>query len=501
MKAVILAAGIGSRLRSITFKKPKCMVNVCGIPIIKYQIDTYLSAGIEEVIVVVGYKSQIVKEYLKSLDNNRIRTVENIDYDTTNNMYSLYLAMLENDLFNYDFILSNGDVVFDHSIIQGLIQEKTKDMIASDKGSYNEESMKITVNNEGFVTDISKSISKDAAYGNSIDVYKISKETSSKLFSYLKDYIEIQKNLKEWTEVAFQKMIKSGDWKVKPFDIKGKKWVEIDNLDDLLLAEKKFSRVQTLKDKEIFFIDLDGTIYIGDKIIDGALDFLSQLSQRGKLRFFISNNSSRSKEDYVKKLKNYGINASKEEIILSTDGLIDFLKNNGIKEVFVIGTGSFKREIEGHGINPNSASPAFVVLGYDTELTYNKLVEGVFYVNNGVDYIATHRDIVCPTEKGPIPDVGTLIEMFKLTTSKKPFKIFGKPNKEMVEFKIEELNVNMDRVVLIGDRLYTDGALAKSIGATYILPLSGETNREMVEDSDILPDLIVKDLGDLIKYI
>ncbi|HOV21388.1 MAG TPA: HAD-IIA family hydrolase [bacterium] len=266
-------------------------------------------------------------------------------------------------------------------------------------------------------------------------------------------------------------------------------------------SEKRFAKIQSLKDKEVFFIDLDGTVYIGNKIVDGAVDFVNQLYENGKLYFFISNNSSKSKEDYVKKIRRYGINVKEKQIILSTDGLIDFLKSNEIKNVFTIGTESFKKEIKDNEINPESKNPEFVVLGYDTELTYKKLVKGIYYVNNGVEYIATHCDIVCPTENGPVPDVGTLIETFKLTTKKGPFKIFGKPNKEMIEFKIKELKVDINKVVLIGDRLYTDGVLAKNIGVTYILPLSGETNREMLESSNVLPDLIVEKLGDLVKYV
>ena len=267
------------------------------------------------------------------------------------------------------------------------------------------------------------------------------------------------------------------------------------------LSEKRIAKIQSLKDKEVFFIDLDGTIYIGNKIIDGALNFINQLYKKGKLHFFISNNSSKSKEDYMKKLKNYGINITKKEIILSNDGLIDFLKNNKIKDVFVIGTKSFKKEIESQGIEPNSKYPEFVVLGYDTELTYKKLVDGIYYVNKGINYIATHCDIVCPTENGPIPDVGTLIETFRLTTKKEPFKIFGKPNKEMIEFKIKELKVDVNKVAIIGDRLYTDGILARNVGAIYILPLSGETNIEMVKNSDIIPDLIIDNLDNLVDYI
>jgi HAD superfamily hydrolase (TIGR01450 family) len=501
MKAVILAAGLGSRLHTITSKKPKCMVNVCGIPIIKYQIDAYLSAGIDDIIVVVGYKSEVVKEYIKKLNNNKLHVIENVDYDTTNNMYSLYLAMSVFKLYNTDFIISNGDVVFDSLIIKELLNKESKDLIVCDKNSYNLESMKVTTNIKGFITDISKSISRDVAYGNSIDVYKISKTTSLKLFSYLKEYIEYNKNLKEWTEVALQKMIKSGDWQVVPFDIKGKKWMEIDNIDDLLEAEKKFSKIYTLKDKEVFFLDLDGTIYLGNKLIDGAINFIEELNKKGKLYFFISNNSSHSKEDYVKKLRNYNINITKEKIILSTDGLINFLKEYRIKNVFTVGTKSLKREIEKNGINPDSKKPELIVLGYDTELTYKKLADAVCFVNKGCDYIATHCDILCPTENGPIPDIGILIEIFKLSTLKKPFKIFGKPNKEMIDFKIKELKVSTNKIVIIGDRLYTDGMLSKNIGTTYILPLSGETNREMIEDSDIEPALVIRSIGDLIKYL
>ena len=251
MKPIILAAGIGSRLRPITSNKPKCLVNVAGKPILDYQIKSYISAGFEKIIVVTGYKSGMVKDFCNNIEGVDIQIIENVDYETTNNMYSLYLAREEID--GNSFLLSNGDIVFDEQIPMEVIQSKIDDLIVADYGSYNEESMKIKINEFGFVEDISKTISTQSSYGNSIDMYKFSSGASATLFEKLRDIIEIECNLNEWTELALQDLLQKGSLKMQPFDIEGKKWVEIDNYDDLAIADRIFSKLyQTLKYKKLF---------------------------------------------------------------------------------------------------------------------------------------------------------------------------------------------------------------------------------------------------------
>lgn len=493
MKALILAAGIGSRLRPITEIKPKCLVSVAGRPILDYQIQAYASAGIRDIIIVAGHKVEKIRQYCNGLDGADVKIIENTDYATTNNMYSLYLAAEE--LKGREFILSNGDVIFSSDIISSLMHAPSRDLIAAQASSHNEESMKITINQSGYICDISKTIPQKTAYGTSIDVYVFSQKSSEILFEQVQTIVEKEKKLNEWTEVALQRLLKSQKLKMQPFDIGNKEWVEIDNYQDLLTAERYFSEyAKSLFDKKLFFIDLDGTVYIGDEKIPGAQQLVELLKNRNIPYYFLSNNSARSKSDYVEKLSRMGIDVEEDKIILSTDGLLEYLKSTKIRDIFLVGTRSMAKYIAAAGINTRSSSPEYVVLGYDTELTYEKLRQASIYLINGVPLLATHADIVCPSPQGPVPDIGSMLALIEKATAKRPLKVFGKPNKKMIQHIMERHKVSGDETVIIGDRLYTDMELARKSGSGFVLVLSGETKREDIESSPDWPDLIVKSL-------
>jgi HAD superfamily hydrolase (TIGR01450 family) len=494
MKAVILAAGIGSRLRPITNYKPKCLVKVAGKPILEYQLRAYANAGIEQIIIIAGYKFNAVREYCSKVDYCNIKIIENPKYDITNNMYSLYLAREEVD--TKPFMLSNGDVALDAQMVAGLVQSESDDLIATEIGSYNEESMKIALNSHDYITDISKTISTENAYGLSADIYKFSAFSSKVLFTEIRKIIEAEKNVNEWTEVALQRLFKNQALKMQPFGISSEDWLEVDNFNDLVLADSKFADFKkSCNSKRVYLIDLDGTTYIGNRLIPGAEKFIESLKTRGIPFYFMSNNSSRSKKDYVKKLHDLGIDVDEENFILSTDGLVNYLAEQKVKDVFLVGTQSLENSLHIAGINTNSENPQYVVLGYDTELTYEKLKTAALHMNRGVKLLATHCDVVCPTPQGPIPDIGSMLALFEKATNTKPEKIFGKPSPEMVKHILIKHDVQPKEVVIIGDRLYTDMAMAQNIGADFILVLSGETSRENVEGCDKFPNLIVPDMG------
>lgn len=497
MKALILAAGVGSRLRPITSTKPKCLVQVAGQSILAHQIHAYAAAGVSEIVIVIGYEAAKVREFCKSVKSVKITLIENEDYEVTNNMYSLYLT--RDLLRGQDFLLSNGDVVFDPSIIPTFATSRETDLIAVDQGTYTEESMKVVQGSDGSLVDISKAIPPQDALGNSIDLYKFSAETSEVLYAHVIDTVENQKNLKDWTEVAIQGLLKNQAITMRPFDIQKRAWVEIDNYQDLALADKTFSTFdKTLASKKVFFLDLDGTLYLGSDPISGASDFVERLRQLGKQVYFLSNNSSRSKRDYTDKLHQFGITSTERDIVLSTDALINFLLRENTRETFVVGTDSMVRWFEQVGINPRSSNPAYVVVGYDTELTYGKLTQACYFLNRGTELLATHCDVVCPTPDGPIPDVGALLDMLEKTTGRAPLKVFGKPNPEMIQDTIEALGATPEETVVIGDRLYTDMALAHQAGCEFILVLSGEAKREDVEALPRVPELIVNTVGDIL---
>lgn len=235
MIGIILAAGIGSRLRPITDTLPKCLVNVQGIPILQYQLDAFKNAGIRKLVVATGYLSNKVKDYLeKELHNFDLSIIENKKFLTTNNMYSLWLTK---KIVNDDVILTNGDVIYDPWILHSLCSSKQENLIAADIGVYIDESMKIEVKN-GNVIRISKTISQDHSYATSIDLYRLNKHAIIKLFEII-DNKYIKRNiLNQWTEVALQDLFTYESF--KPFDIQGRRWIEIDTLSDLEAAEKIF---------------------------------------------------------------------------------------------------------------------------------------------------------------------------------------------------------------------------------------------------------------------
>jgi len=233
-------------------------------------------------------------------------------------MYSLYLT--KDFVEGEDFLLSNGDVVFDARIAHEVMSDERPDLIVSDKGRYSDESMKITLSESGDINDISKKTLPNKAYGNSIDLYKFSAKSSKELFSHISNIIENDNNVKDWTEVAIQELLQSGRLTMQPFDISKKRWVEIDNYEDLARGDKLFSGFDlSLKNKKLFFLDLDGTIYLGNKIIPGSKNFLDKLKELNISYYFLSNNSSRSKGDYVNKLQEIGIKTTKNKIINQND--------------------------------------------------------------------------------------------------------------------------------------------------------------------------------------
>lgn len=252
------------------------------------------------------------------------------------------------------------------------------------------------------------------------------------------------------------------------------------------------------QNKKIVFLDMDGTIYLGEKLIPGAKEFLSVLRNKGIKYYYLSNNSSRSKTDYVSKLEHLGIPASTEEIILSTDGVIDFLLSRKIDKTYVVGTQSMKDMFIHAGIEVDSQNPTYIILGYDTELNYLKIKTAALFLQKKIPMLATHKDLVCPTQEGLIPDVGAIMALFKKATRKSPEKIFGKPNKEMLDHIIKRHEVTANNLVIIGDRIYTDMEMANRIGCDFILVLSGETQKEDVAKLITKPTLIVNNLGQLL---
>lgn len=246
------------------------------------------------------------------------------------------------------------------------------------------------------------------------------------------------------------------------------------------------------------FLDLDGTIYLGDSLIDGALDFLGRLEERGIKRYFLSNNSSKSVEQYVEKLRDLGIDADKDEVLLSTHDLISWLSKKEVTSTFLVGTEGMRSMLEEEGIETSSEQPEFVVLGYDTEISYEKLATASIHLHEGVQLVASHPDMVCPSPRGGLPDTGAYMSLFKATTGVGPVHVCGKPNKGMILHKVEDLGLKPSECCMVGDRLYTDIEMADRAGVYGILVLSGEASVDDVEEGELRPSLVVDSVAELL---
>ena len=254
---------------------------------------------------------------------------------------------------------------------------------------------------------------------------------------------------------------------------------------------------KTLAGIKAVFLDLDGTIYLGDNLIEGSLEFLSRLDDAGIKRFFLSNNSSRSVKQYVTKLHGMDIPATEDDVLLSTHDLLSWLTDKGVKQTYLVGTEGMREMLEQVGIETRSTDPQYVVLGYDTEITYEKLSTASILMHRGVPMVVSHPDMVCPTPEGGLPDTGAYMALFEATTGKSASHVAGKPNAGMILHKVEELGLRPDECAMVGDRLYTDMEMADRAGVHGVLVLSGEATREDLEVAPQNPSLVVDSVAQL----
>ena len=250
---------------------------------------------------------------------------------------------------------------------------------------------------------------------------------------------------------------------------------------------------------EAVFLDLDGTLYLGDELIEGVPDFLTRLETAGIRRFFLSNNSSRSVKQYVEKLHGLSIHAKSEDVMLSTHDLLAWLDTKGVTQSYLVGTEGMRDMLEEAGVSTDSTEPQYIVLGYDTEITYEKLSTASVHLHRGVPMVASHPDTVCPSPDGGLPDTGAFMELFEATTGVRPEHVCGKPNAGMILHKVEELGLRPQQCVMVGDRLYTDMEMAERAGVHSILVLSGEATKEDLEDAPQNPSLVVGSVDELIQ--
>jgi 4-nitrophenyl phosphatase len=243
-----------------------------------------------------------------------------------------------------------------------------------------------------------------------------------------------------------------------------------------------------------FLLDMDGTFYLGENLLPGALEFMDLLNKRYIDFLFLTNNSSKHAGQYAEKLAQYGLKVEKNKILTSGEATISYLKRNNPKaKIFLVGTKALEQEFINGGFRLVIQNPDVAVLGFDTTLTYEKIWNFCDLVREGIPYIATHPDINCPTENGFMPDIGSFMAMIESSTGRLPEVIIGKPYDHMVDAVLDRTGFKKNEIAMIGDRLYTDIAMG-SAGITTILVLSGETKLSDLMESEIKPDIIVDDL-------
>ncbi len=256
-----------------------------------------------------------------------------------------------------------------------------------------------------------------------------------------------------------------------------------------------------IKNVELFLLDMDGTFYLGNKLFDGSLEFVNVVRKQGKQFMFLTNNSSQDSESYVEKLRKMGLDGS-IDVFTSGDATGIFLKEKyGPLRIYLLGTGKLARTLEKYGHKIVYEDPQIVVLGYDTEINYEKLSKTCLYLRKGLTYIATHPDINCPSPEGPLPDAGSYIALIEKSTGRFPDYVIGKPNPLMLQMIVKKTGIAKEKIAMVGDRLYTDIEFARRSGILSILVLTGETTLQDLEHSSTKPDIVVEHIGVLSKLL
>lgn len=254
-----------------------------------------------------------------------------------------------------------------------------------------------------------------------------------------------------------------------------------------------------------FALDMDGTVYLGEQWIDGALDFLHRIEETGRSYVFVTNNSSKNAAVYVDKLHRMGLDVGEDRIVTSGQATIWYLQNHFPgKKVFLLGNPLLQEEFVQAGIMLEEEHPDVVVTAFDTSLDYRKMCRVCDHVRAGLPYLATHPDYNCPTETGFIPDAGAIHAFIHASAYRYPDRIIGKPNGDIVDYLTSRVNVKREETAMVGDRLYTDIAAGRNNGLKSILVLSGEADMEDVSRSEVLPDMIfdsVKEIGEMLLRV
>lgn len=262
---------------------------------------------------------------------------------------------------------------------------------------------------------------------------------------------------------------------------------------------------QILKKTKLYLFDMDGTLYLGNRLYDFTKELLAEIRRTGGKYLFITNNSSKSVTAYVQKLAGMGIEATKEDFMTSSQATAYYLKKHHPgKTLYVCGTRSLIAELEAEGfaVTNDLDETECIVMGYDTELTYQKLwdVSKLLLTRKDVPYIATNPDLVCPTEFGSVPDCGSFCIGIKNATGREPV-VIGKPSPLMAELAMAKWCYTKEQTLVVGDRIYTDIKSGLNAGTFTALVLSGESTLKTLEESPDKPHLVLDNAGQMLEVL
>lgn len=260
----------------------------------------------------------------------------------------------------------------------------------------------------------------------------------------------------------------------------------------------------SLSQKRLFLLDMDGTIYLDNQLFPATKPFLNHVRSLGGRYLFLTNNSSRSVEAYVEKLKKLGIDATSDDFLTSVNALIAYLQQRApYKLCYAFGTESFRNQLRAAGIPITDKLEDGIdclLIAFDTELNFQKLEDACILLNRGVDFIATNPDWVCPTWYGSVPDCGSVCEMLYRATGRRPL-VIGKPQPEMAQLAMKATGFSPEQTVMVGDRLYTDIACGGNAGIDTVFVLSGDGTRADLATSEVSPTWVLEDIAALLTAI
>ena len=249
-----------------------------------------------------------------------------------------------------------------------------------------------------------------------------------------------------------------------------------------------------------YLLDLDGTVYLGEKLIPGADRAVAELRRRGRRIVFLSNKPLHSRADYAAKLTRLGVPAGEDDIIHSSYVMARYLARRSPGGcVFAIGEPPLLEELAGAGLElcEDPRRIEYVVAAFDRTCTWEKINTAFQAIRRGAHFVATNPDPTCPVEGGEIPDAAGIIAALEATTGKKVEDVVGKPSPHTVQAALERLGLPAERVAMVGDRLGTDIVMARRAGLVGVLTLSGVTRPEDLKRSAAKPDYVIESLAEL----